>query len=488
MSTSKLFYPSLFVALLTAGCANTQGLAPQGRLADGSALASAKRLSGVPLSVAAWPAADWWRAFGDAQLDGMVDEALRGNPDLALADARARQATARALGADAARMPEVGFKGALPGAQIPTSVLPDPYGGNYLTAKQLALSFSYTFDLWGGERANWEAALGQQRAVEVDAHAARLALSADVARAYSELAYAFDAHDVAEHDRERAARLLALTRQRVSAGLDSQAQLKQAEAAEASAEQKLARSAQAIESGRTQLAVLLGKGPDRGLDIARPAPLKPTSLALPDNLPADLLGRRPDLVAARWRVEAAGRGIDAAKAQFYPNINLTAAVGLLALHTADLFQLSSRYALMTPAISLPIFDGGRLRANLAEHDAEYDLAVAQYNKILVGALNQVGEQVSQIQSLVVQETAQQRALAAARDAWDLSMLRYRNGVGSYLEVLTVQQTLLAADLQLAALHAQQVDAAIQLVRALGGGYGGSDKLAAVSPDMNASTH
>lgn len=488
MRLPKPIYSPLFMLLLTAGCANMSGLAPQGQLADGRALASAQRLAGVQLSPAAWPASDWWRVLGDAQLDGLIDEALHGNPDLSAADARVRQAAARAMGADAARMPEVGFKAALPGAQIPTSVLPDPYGGNYLTAKQLALSFNYTFDLWGGERAAWEAALGQQRASEVDARAARLTLSADVARAYAELAYAFEARDVAQHDLERAARLLKLTQQRVGAGLDSQAQLKQAEAVEASAEQKLARSEQAIESGRTQLAVLLGKGPDRGLEIARPAVLKPASLALPANLPADLVGRRPDLVAARWRVEAARRGIDAAKAQFYPNINLSAAAGLLSLHTADLFQLSSRYALLTPAISLPVFDGGRLRANLAGHDADYDLAVAQYNKIVVGAINQVSEQVSQIQSLVVQEAAQQRALAAARDAWDLSMLRYKNGVGSYLEVLTVQQTLFAADLQLAALHTQQVDASIQLVRALGGGYDDTGKVAATTSDMNASTH
>ena len=486
MRHKSFLYTPLLLALLAAGCANMHGLAPEGKLFEPDSLASQKSFANVRLSDAAWPATDWWHSLGDPQLDAVIDEALKGNPDLAVADARLREASAQALGADAARMPQVGFKAALPGAQIPESVLP-ALGGNYLTFKQLAFSFSYTFDLWGGQRAAWESAVGAQHAAEVDAQAARLTLSADVARAYSQLAYAFEANDVARNDLDRAKRLLALTQQRVSAGIDSQAQLRQAEATEASAEQKLAQSEHAIDSSRTMLSVLLGKGPDRGLEITRPVPLKPLDLALPEALPANLVGRRPDLIAARWRVESSRRGIDAAKTQFYPNINLTAMAGTLAQHTADVLELGNRFALVTPAISLPIFDGGRLRSNLASKDATYDLAVAQYNKILVGALNEVSEQVSQMQSLVTQEAAQQRALKAAREAWDLATLRYRNGVGSYLEVLTVQQQLLAADLQLATLHTQQVDASIQLVRALGGGYR-DPNAAAAAPAKTASTN
>ncbi|MCL2656361.1 MAG: efflux transporter outer membrane subunit [Betaproteobacteria bacterium] len=470
MKYFKFFHAPLVLAFVLAGCANMRGLDPEARLLEPDALASGKSLSGVKLSAAAWPAADWWRALDDTQLNAMIDEALQGNPDLALVDARLRQTMAQVLGADAARMPEVGFKASAPGAQIPTTALPPPYGGEYQTFKQLTFSFNYTFDLWGGQRAAWEAALGQQRAAEVDARAARLNLSADVARAYAQLAYAFAANEVARSDAARAKQSLDLTQQRLQAGLDSQAQLKQAEAALASAEQRLAQSEQLVDSGRTTLAMLLGKGPDRGLEIARPVPLKPMALALPEALPANLVGRRPDLVAARWRVESMRHGIDAAKAQFYPNVNLSVLAGTLAGRTSDILALGSRFAMVTPAISLPIFDGGRLRANLAGRDAEYDLAVAQYNKILVGALNEVKEQLSALQSLQVQEAAQRRAFAAEREAWDLAVLRYKNGVGSYLEVLTVQQALLAADLQLVTLHAQQIDASILLVRALGGGY------------------
>ncbi|MFT4172535.1 MAG: efflux transporter outer membrane subunit [Rhodocyclaceae bacterium] len=465
---NRSIWPALAVVLL-AGCANMKGLAPEGQLTDAAALESGKSLAGTPLSPAAWPAADWWRQLGDAQMDAVINEALLGNPDLAAVDARVRLAAADTLGADAARMPEVTAKGSLPGSQLPSGLLPG-LGGSWSTIKMLSVGASYTFDLWGGERAAWEAALGAQRAAEVDARAARLSLSVNVASAYSQLAYAFQAHDIAKADLARADKLLDLTRQRVNAGVDSVAQLRQAESVSASAEQKVAQTEQEIDSGRTQLAVLLGKGPDRGRDIVRPQALHEGELALPDNLPAELLGRRPDIVAARWRVEAARRGIDAAKAQFYPNVNLSATLGLLALHTDDLFQASSRFAMVTPAISLPLFDGGRLRANLAGRDAEYDLAVAQYNKTLVSAFNEVADAISRMRSLRTQRAAQLRALESAQQAFDLSMQRYRNGVGGYLEVLIVQQSLHLAEDKLAAIETRQIETSIELVRALGGGF------------------
>lgn len=256
----------------------------------------------------------------------------------------------------------------------------------------------------------------------------------------------------------------------MQAGIDSLALLHQAESTHASAEQKTSMTAQRIESVRVQLAVLLGQGPDRGLSIERPGQLNAPELALPENLPAELLGRRPDIVAARWRVEAARRNINAAKTQFYPNINLTAVFGVMAANSSDLFKSSSRFGLVTPAISLPIFEGGRLRANLAGRDADYDLAVAQYNKTLIGAFNEVAESLSQLRSLETQRAAQQRSLTSAQQAWELSTQRYQNGVGGYLEVLVLQQALHQAEDRLAEIGNRRITASINLVHALGGGY------------------
>jgi len=191
---------------------------------------------------------------------------------------------------------------------------------------------------------------------------------------------------------------------------------------------------------------------------------------VPTALPVALVGHRADLTAARWRVEAAGKAIKSAKTAFLPNLDLGVMAGLISLGGTNLFQLPARFYNVAPSISLPIFDGGRLRANLSGKDAQYELAVAQYNQALVRAVNEVAGDVDAQQSLEQQLDAQQRALTAAREAWQLAEQRYRAGVGSYLEALSVRQQLLVAERRMAALAAQSADQSLQLIQALGGGY------------------
>ena len=457
------------LTIALAACASTGGLHPDGQLADPATLKSDQSLARLNVSPASWPSEDWWTGLGDAQLDALIAEALKGNPDLAVADARAREAQAQVGAADAARGPTVNAGGSVGGARIPETAAPLG-NGHYAPFKYADVSFSWSLDLWGGKRAAWEAALGQSRAAEIERRAARIEVSSNVARAYVQLGYAYAQQDVAKAELERANNARNLTRQRVAAGIDSQIQLKQSDSEVASAEQQLAVAGRAIDSARSALSVLLGQGPDRGLAIGRPAPLKPSAVAVPDNLPIDLLGHRADLVAARWRVEAAGHDIKVAKTEFLPNVSLGAYAGLVVLGSANLFQAPSRFYDVAPSISLPIFDGGRRRADLAGKDAQYDEAVAQYNKTLVGAVNQVADDLSGLRSLEEQVVAQQRALDAADAAWQLAQQRYQAGVGSYLEALSVRQQLLDADQRMASLHAQQVDLSVQLIQALGGGF------------------
>src|SRR6201991_1995912 len=471
-------------ALILSGCVTSRGLDPQGQLTDPTTLHADRTLSKVAVSPAGWPSADWWTGLGDSQLTSLIEEALKDNPDLATADARVRQAQAQASGPDAARDPTFSVGAGAAGARLPGSLLPSPPGNHFSWTKFGYGNFSWDLDLWGGKRAAWEAALGSQRATEVDARAARIEISTNVARAYVQLGYAFTQLDVAkaELDRSRASR--DLTRQRVAAGVDNQTQVKQADSEVASAEREIAVSGRAIDSSRSALSVLLGKGPDRGLDIARPAVLTPSAVSVPANVPADLLGHRADLVAARWRVEAASKDIAAAKTEFLPNVSLGILAAQVAGGTENLFASQARFWQVLPAFSLPIFDGGRRRANLAGKDADYDLAVAQYNKTLVGALNEVADDLSGLDSLGTQVEAEQRAQNAARQAYDLSQQRYKAGVGSYLEELIVRQQLLAAEQRLADLRARQVDTSVQLIQALGGGFrpeAGDQPVAAATP-------
>lgn len=469
---------ALAFGLILTGCASTGGFAPEGRSFDADTLSTSRSFGAAAVSDAAFPKQDWWTVFGDPQLDALIDEALAGTPSLDAVDARLRGAIALAGLADAARKPVIGAGAQYSGILIPESVAPEPLGGHYSGIELLTLSLKYSPDLWGGKRARWEAALGQARAAEVDVQAARLTLSSNIARTYVALAQAHAAQGVAVSDQQRADRLLNLGYQRVKAGLDNQLQVRQAESAVAGARQQAQAAQQQIDAARNALAALLGKGPDRGLGIGRPTLLAAPTPVVPAVLPSELLGHRPDVVSARWRVEAAQQGITASKAEFYPTVNLSAMIGLASGGLSDLFTSDALLVQGGPAISLPIFDGGRLRNQLAKSDADYDLAVASYNQNLIGALNEVADALQAARSLDAQIASATQARDAAQAAWQLASTGYRAGIGTQIDVLTAQRPLLQLDQQLVALRAQRLLAAVDLDFALGGG------LVMTAPDVD----
>jgi len=468
------------LTLALAACASSRGLAPQDHPHDPASLHAEKTLGQAGLSPADWPAADWWKGFGDAQLDALVEEGLRNSPSLAAADARLRSAQAQAGSADASRKPSLSVSGGYTGLQLPESMVGDEMGGHYGGSAQAILNFKYGVDLWGGKRAAWEAAVDQVHAAEVDAQAARLNLSAAIVETYTRLAYNWRQLDVANDELARAQRTLDLTRQRRNAGIDSDLQLRQAEARVPTATQRAQSAQQDIDDARNALAALVGQGPDRGLTIQRPNLPDPLVAQLPSVLPSELLGHRPDVVAARWRVEAANKDVRSAKTRFYPSFDITALGGVVNNNLGDLLKSESVVGILAPAISLPIFDGGRLRANLSSKDAAYDLAVADYNQKIVGALHEVADQVNAVRSLQARVQSQGEALQTAQAAYALSEQRYRAGIGSFLEVLSVEEQLLVAQQRMTALQSEQILASVRLRQALGGGF--APQTAAVPAD------
>lgn len=456
-------------AAVLAGCASTGGLHPVGTVTDPASLETTRSLANVKVDAAAWPQQGWWKALGDAQLDKLVEEALADNPDMALVDARVRAALAAAGAADAARKPTLNGGASVAGARVPP-ILPPLASGHFGVIRYGYLSFKWDLDLWGGKRAAWQAAVGNARAAEVDAQAARLKLSADVVQAYFQLAGAHAQRDLANEELQRANDFLDLTNKRVASGIDSKFSLARIEAESASDRAHLEAADNAVKSAGLVLAALLGAGPDRALSIERPALPAIPALVLPSDLPADLLGRRPDVVAARWRVEAADHDIKAAKTKFLPNLGISSLAGLIAPSAMNLFSLRNRFYTISPALGLPIFEGGALRANLAGKDAARDIAVARYNQTLVHAIDQVAGQVDDLRSLSAQVQDAASARASASDAYALAMKRYRAGVGNYLEALSVRQELIAAEQQLASLQTRRVGAWATLNEALGGGF------------------
>jgi NodT family efflux transporter outer membrane factor (OMF) lipoprotein len=455
-----------------------KGVEPQASLRQPNGVAASRSLAGTPVSPAAWPTTDWWKAYGDAQLDALMDEALSTSPTLAVAAARTRKALAVADIDRAALSPRVDASGSSTREHFSANgLVPPPFGGTTQTVNQLELTLNWELDFWGKNRSAYEAALGAARAAEVDQYAARLALSTNIAQAYVQLERAYLQLDVAQETLKEREQIYALTRDRNNAGIDSRLEVKQAESALPATREQIAQLDERIALTRNEIAALMGAGPDRGLAIARPTATALNTVAIPSTVPADLLGRRPDLTAQRWRVEAASKDIASAKAEFYPNVNLAAFIGLQSIGGGGFLTAASRMLGAGPAVTLPIFDAGRLRGNLATRDADYDIAVEQYNQTLADAMREVVDQLASLRSLDEQKRQQADALQTAREAYDLALLRYREGLGTYLQVLSAEQPLLAQESLDADLRARQLELSINLVRALGGGFEAPDAVA-----------
>lgn len=455
---------------LLAACASTHGLAPQSTAASPDSLAVTQTLSNTAVDASAWPHEDWWTQFGDLQLNQLIAEGLAGSPSLREAAARTRAALGQAAIADSARYPQIDAGGAVSRQRFPEhSLYPPPFGGNWDTMSELKTSLNWELDFWGKNRSAYEQALGTARAAQLDAQAARLALASNIAHAYVQLERAYLQLDVAQATLQQREQIYKLTQDRNEAGVDSKLELRQAESALPAAREQIVQLQESIELTRNQIAALLGKGPDRGMTIARPAANALAAVSLPSRVPSDLLGRRPDILAERLRIEAARHGIDNAKAQFYPDVNLAAFVGFQNLGPTALLTAANREIGVGPAVSLPIFDAGRRRGNLAVRDSEYDLAVEQYNQSLADGLRDVVDQLASFRSVDEQRKQQREGLSTAQDAYDLATLRYREGVGNYLQVLTTESQLLTQRSLDADLRARSLDLSINLARALGGG-------------------
>ncbi|HMO76461.1 MAG TPA: efflux transporter outer membrane subunit [Sphingopyxis sp.] len=464
----RLIFLSAAVLGLLAGCAGVPELAPRPVPAAPESFESRRSLADAR---GEWPGEGWWRGWGDAQLSALIDEGLAGSPDVAIAAARVRAADALAQQAGAALGPRVGVEASAGGVQqsrnmgIPPQFVPD----GVQDTGHIAVTFAFDLDLWGKRRAALAAATSEAEAARVDAAQARLMLATGIAAAYADLAGQYEALDVATEAARVRAASEGLAAERVRAGLDNDASRQQAESRSAAARADIVALEEAIALTRNRIAALVGAGPDRGLAIVRPA-LAGTAAGLPPEAGIGLVGRRPDIVAARLRAEAAAKRIDVARADFYPDIRLSALVGLQSLGLSNLFDTGSEYGNGGVALSLPIFDSGRLQGRYRGARADYDAAVANYDGILIAALRDVADAVRSREANARQLAERRAALAAAAEAAKLAGLRYRAGLSNQIVALTAEDSAVALARGVADLEARQRALDIALIRALGGGY------------------
>lgn len=454
---------------LAGGCAQIPRLDPPPAMKKVDELGGSSSFSAPPVE---WPADGWWRAYGDSQLGALIEEALRDSPDLEMAKARLHAAAAAVQSAGATRMPEVTGNALLnEGKQsynylIPRQALPQGWNDYGLAT----LDLSWELDFWGKNRAALAAALSERRAAEAEVAQARLILSTTVASEYAGLIHLYTLRDNAAETLTLRTKTVALFRQRHDFGLETLASVRQLEARQASADGDLLGIDERIGLQRNAIAALLGAGPDRGLAITRPTSRFAGSQGLPTNLSLELLGRRPDIVAARSRTEAAARRIDQQKAGFYPSVNLMAFVGVQSLGIANLIKSGSSIGSVGPAVSLPIFNTERLQGQLRGARAEYEASVATYNATLSNALREVADAATSRKSLDGELADARAAVAAAAEAHQMVSKRYQGALSTYLDVLVAEDDLISAQRAEAELETRALILDVALVRALGGGF------------------
>jgi len=417
------------------------------------------------------PQGDWWKAFNDPQLDRLVPQLMADNPSLQGALARIRGAQAQLSAERALYYPNINIDGTETRELVSNDYLyPKPFGGSWQWVGDTEARLRWSLDFWGKQAAQIERARSASQAAALDAGAARLALAGQFAQSYVALLLAWQNIDIAHETVAERQTILDLTQSRVKAGLENEASLEQAKALLAVARIEVRRSEAARDVAVHAIAALVGQGAKAYPDIARPSAAVENALPVPQHLPADLLARRPDILAAQARIQAAMHGREAAHADFYPNIDLTAALGFQSIGLDNIFAGNALVAGVGPAIHLPVFDAGRIRAQYARATADLDAAVADYNATVVGAVRQTSDALTEVASLADQHQQQQLALDSASRAFDLAKERYRLGLSGQIPMLTAEATLLSARQQMAALVAQGAIQRVTLLLAVGGGF------------------
>lgn len=416
----------------------------------------------------------WWKGLGDAQLQTLLTQAFNNSPSLAMAEARLNQAQAAVSQYRASSAPQVGLNAtAYEGKQSYNYLFPKeavPQG--YQDYGQATLSFNWELDFWGKNRAAIAAASTNAQAAAADAAQARLVLSTAIANAYIELDRLYQERDLAERAvaiRQDSAHLV---QQKLDNGVSNQAQNEQARAGIYAAQADLDALDEQIDLNKHLIAMLTGAAPDFAATLKRPSLAANAQAfgAVPERIDLNLIGRRPDVIAARWRAEAASAHIKQAHAAFYPNINLAAYVGAQALGLNNLFSSGSDIGQVGPAISLPLFDGGALKANLKSAESEHALAIASYNQDVLVAMQQVADTLTSQKALKSRLDNSEQALTAYEKAYSLSKLRYDGGLSDYTTLLVAEQSLLNQRRVVADLRSRALTLDVALIKSLGGTY------------------
>jgi outer membrane protein, multidrug efflux system len=425
----------------------------------------------APPGVNAIAYSDWWKVFQDPTLDGLEAQADAANQDIKIAIAHVDEATAATNAIHSFLLPTVG---AAPNVSRTREAQNRPNNGNTsghaatYTDIQLPLFVNYELDAWGRIRRSVQSARATQEATVADLRFVRLSAEASVAIDYFQLRETDQELQIVDTTLTDFTRALSLTTDRYKKGLNSELEVEQAKTLlDQTVTQK-----QALENQRAQLehaiAVLLGRTVE-GFSLPN-QPSTPTPPVIPSGLPSDLLERRPDITEADRNVAAATAQIGVAKAAYFPQLSLTGLVGYESTNAVSLLNWQNTMASLGASAVAPIFTGGRLRAGVDQAQATYRQSLAQYEKTVLVAYQEVEDQLAALRYLGGESQSQASAVHDATRAEQIAMQRFKAGLVGYLDVVFAQETELGDERAAAQISGQQLVASVVLIKALGGGW------------------
>jgi multidrug efflux system outer membrane protein len=425
-----------------------------------------------------WPGSRWWQRWRDPQLDALVDRAIQDGPAMAVARQRVKVSQARAALVQADTGPALGLAGTVDREDVSKNGFLGPFYNNmpvagftgpWYTEGTVGLAGGYTFDPWGKDKAMVQAALGLQRARQAELAETALVLSTWVVQTYVQYQAAQETVANLESIRDLQEECRAGHAARLLRGLEERGAADLAQARKLDTEGQLRAVRQQTQILREQLRALVGAGPDDFPELI-PVPLPEATGGPAPALGFELLARRPDLQAMRWYVQASLSQVEVAKAAFYPTFDLRVFYGYDALHTSDLFNRESRQINLIPGLSLPLFDSGRLNANLAQARAQSNTAIAAYDQAVVEAVRQVAQGGIEVDGLEQQLRLQSAELEAVRSAQAGVEAKHARGLVDRVVLAESELPLLAEQNKRIQLRQRRLLAEIGLVRALGGGF------------------
>ncbi|ECV4979604.1 multidrug resistance outer membrane protein MdtQ [Salmonella enterica subsp. enterica] len=424
-----------------------------------------------------WPDSQWWKAYHDTQLDALIDNAIQHSPDMQVAEQRIQLAEAQAKAVEAQDGPQLDFSADIERQRMSAEGLMGPFAitdpaagttGPWYTNGTFGLTAGWDLDLWGKNRAEVTARIGAVKAREAEQEQTRQLLASGVARLYWEWQTQAALKNVLMQIEQEQQNVVTVNRELYQHGITSSVEGVETDIDASKTQQQLNDVNGKMKVIEARLSALTNTQ-SAALKL-RQVSLPAVESQLPSQLGYSLLARRADLQAAHWYIESSLSSIDAAKAAFYPDINLMAFLQQDALHLSDLFRHSAQQYGITGGLTLPIFDSGRLNANLDIAKAQSNLSIANYNKAVVDAVNDVARAASQVETLAQKNQHQKQIEHDAQRVVGLAQARFNAGIIAGSRVSEAKIPALREQCNGLLLQGQWLDASIQLTSALGGGY------------------